>query len=156
MLVMLMQCPCHALCHALVVMILPCACHDIDMLLPCVCHAIAMLLLDESCYYHDIAMLLPCSCHVLAMLLPCSCPLAMPLHKCMRQCRQGEAMRHSAGNAGKAWLRGKQGGDTRRGGGASLVPAPQWRDAAQHLTCTSPQGAPAQYHAIMSRRAARQ
>ncbi len=55
-----------------------------------------------------------------------------------------------------AWLRGKQGGDTRRGGGASLVPAPQWRDAAQHLTCTSPQGAPAQYHAIMSRRAARQ
>jgi hypothetical protein len=48
---------------------------------------------------------------------------------------------HSAGNSGKAGLRGNQGNnETRRGGGASLVLAPQ-QYAAQHLTVTSPQGA---------------
>jgi hypothetical protein len=60
---------------------------------------------------------------------------------CMRRCRQGEAMRHSAGTAGKAGLRGRQGRKyTRRGRGFSLVPATQQgRYAAHHLTGTSPQ-----------------
>eukprot|EP00972_Heterocapsa_arctica_P005477 808681-Heterocapsa_arctica.AAC.1 len=67
-------------------------------------------------------------------------------------------MRHSAGTSGKAGLRGNQGSnETRRGGGASLVPAPQQgRDAAQHLTGISPQGAPPQCHGRLSRISARQ
>jgi hypothetical protein len=144
---MLILCPCHVImillscsCNACV-MILTCGCHVFAMRLPCDCHDIVMQL---PCYCHDIAMLVSCYCHVIAMLLP-------SLHKMYAQ---GEAMRHSAGTAGKACLCGKQGGhDTRRGGGASFVPAPQQgQHAAQHLTC----GAPAQYHVIMSRRAALQ
>jgi hypothetical protein len=58
---------------------------------------------------------------------------------CMRRCRQCEAMRHNAGTASKARLRGRQGRtSTRRGGSVLLVPATQQgRYAAHHRHITS-------------------